>query len=85
MSELDLTGLPEELIKQLSLKYKGQKELKTEKPLNLLVSEFSIDDYLIAYYKTHNKILNRKSSYSILTQLKNKNIIKSVKKGIYLK
>lgn len=81
----DLEGLPDELVKELSLSDADKVEFEIVNSIEDAGGVISLDKLLIALYKRTGEIHKRNSLYSRLGRMASKNLIYYVpgKKGVY--
>lgn len=81
----DITGLPEELVQELSLSDADKTEFEIVNSIEDAGGIISLDKLLIALYKRTGEIHKRDSLYSRIARMASKNLIYYVpgKKGVY--
>ncbi len=81
----DIEGLPDELLRELSLSDADKTEFAIVNVIEESGGIISLDKLLIALYKKTGEIHKRSSLYSKLSRMANKNLIYYVpgKKGVY--
>ena len=81
----DLEGLPEELVRELSLSDADKVEFEIVNSIEDAGGVISLDKLLIALYKRTGEVHKRSSLYSRLARMASKNLIYYVpgKKGVY--
>jgi len=82
----DISGLPDELIEQLSFKKKGDDvEIAIQEIIDAAGGVMSLDQIIIAYYRKTDKVLKRNLINAKLYRMAKKGLLYPVKgkKGIY--
>ena len=78
---IDLTGLPPELLAQLRLVPRNETEKTSNIRAILTVETMSLDEILIAYYRKHNVVLDRKKLANTLDRLRRKGMVEHRGRG----
>ena len=78
---IDLTGLPPELLAQLRLVPRNQSEITSNLCELLTVETMSLDEILVAYYRKHNVVLDRKKLVNTLDRLRRKGMVEHRGRG----